>query len=97
MWKLAGINFAVDGRFNTTNSGSGFDAAIFDAGGLWYGSAGNWTYITNQPYDIPTGFYATRISSNRGWIESIIIPEPATVWLAAGALPLLLTRRRRVH
>ncbi|MCX7825904.1 MAG: hypothetical protein N2689_10140 [Verrucomicrobiae bacterium] len=94
-WKLAGINFAVDGNFNTTNSGNGFSAAIFDAGGLWYGSAGNWTYITNQSYDIPTGFYATRISSNRSWIESIIIPEPATLWLAAAAWPLLLARRGR--
>jgi hypothetical protein len=95
MWKLAGINFAVDGYFNTTNTGDGFNAAIFDAGGLWYGSAGDWTFITNQSYDIPTGFYATRISSNYDWIQGIIVPEPATLLLLAGALPLLCARRHR--
>lgn len=96
-WALAGINFAVDGYFNTTNTGSGFNAAIFDAGGLYVGSSGNWTYIPDQQDDIPSSFYATRISQNLSWINSVIIPEPSAFWLvSAGGAALLSGRRRRV-
>src|SRR5437762_2953945 len=30
VWKLAGINYGLNGPYNTTNTGSGFPAAIFD-------------------------------------------------------------------
>jgi len=41
-WKLAGINFAVDGPYNLSGSGPGFSASIFDDGGLYRGGEGNW-------------------------------------------------------
>lgn len=72
VWALAGINFAVDGNFNYTNSGTGFGAAIFNAGGLYYGSSPNWQYIAPKPYDITTSFYATRIATRITWIDSIL-------------------------
>jgi len=71
-WKLAGINYAVDGPFNTTDSGAGFDGAIFDAGGLYVGDGTNWTLIPDLHAKIPTAFYSTRISSRTNWVNSII-------------------------
>ena len=37
VWKLAGINFVVDGPYNSSDSGSGFQAAIFNEAGLYKG------------------------------------------------------------
>lgn len=70
-WKLAGINYAVDNYFNTTNTGSGFSGAIFDKGGLYYGSSSSWSPVTESPVDKPSSWYATRISSNAAWLNSI--------------------------
>ncbi len=74
-WKLAGLNYAVDGPFNTTNAGPGFNAAIFDTGGLFQFNAGSgtWDYTPPNPaVDTPSAFYATRISANLAWINSMI-------------------------
>lgn len=98
VWSLAGINYAVEGPFNTTNSGSGFNAALFDVGGLYYTNdvTKTWDYITPQAADIPASFYATSISARQDWITSIIVPEPAaSVLMAIGAGGLFLTARRR--
>lgn len=95
-WKLAGINLGVDGPFSLTGvNGSGFNAAIYDLGGLYYGGDDNWTLVPDEVDPIPTGSDATRISSNLTWIQSVIgplpmttVPEPATAMLlliAAGA------------
>jgi hypothetical protein len=75
VWKLAGINYAVDGPFNTSDSGPGFNAALFDIGGLYETNAvtGGWDYQLPTPVaDTPSAFYATRISANLTWINSII-------------------------
>ena len=69
-WKLAGIAALVDSSFNTTTTGSGFNAAIFDVRELYYGSSGNWTLITGAS-PVPSGFYATRISVRAAWIDSV--------------------------
>lgn len=70
-WKLAGISFAVDGKYNTNSSGLGFDASIFDERGLYRGSERLWDYRYSAHIQ-PGGFYATRISAYRGWIERMI-------------------------
>lgn len=75
VWKLAGIAYAVDAYFNTTNSGDGFQAAIFDAKGLYYGQNGNWQLVTAHT---PSGFYASRISNRVGWIQAIVPPADET-------------------
>ena len=68
VWKLAGINYAVDGPYNTTNTGSGFEAAIFDGAGLYATDiAGIWL-----PASGPGSFYATRVSAHVSWINSVI-------------------------
>jgi hypothetical protein len=76
-WKLAGIALAVDGPFNTTNTGSGFDAAIFDARGLYIQDGSTWELITGTE-PVPTGFYATQVSARAAWINSIIQPANGT-------------------
>ncbi len=83
-WRLAGVSAAVDASFNTTNSGLGFNAAIFDARGLFYGSEGNWTLITGAT-PVPSGFYATRISVRAAWIDGLVPPvtPPPPTSLAA--------------
>lgn len=107
IWKLAGINYAVDGSFDTNNvvDTNEFEAALFDAGGLYVGSdtpTPNWTLLPNTPDDIPSAFYATRISSYASNIYSIpevgaLIPEPHAVALVLPGLAVLLWRRSRVR
>jgi len=105
VWKLAGINYVVDGYFNFIPSDTGrFSGAIFDVRGLYVGDdAHGWTYYDPNPLvnpnPIPSAFYATRISSQLNWIGSIVpsaIPEPSslTLLLLAG---LLLRRQLRRH
>jgi hypothetical protein len=71
-WKLAGINYAVDGRYNTSASGAGFNASIFDEGGLYTGGDGDWMFNPDLPVDQAGGFYATRISSHIEWIQGVL-------------------------
>lgn len=100
VWKLAGVNYSVDGRFdtnNTTNDGTDFDAALFDRGGLYQGSdTFGWTFIPNVALDDPSSLYASRISSNAAAIQAIaVVPEPsAAVLVVLGALGFWLRRGR---
>jgi hypothetical protein len=71
IWKLAGINYAVEGPYNLTNSGVGFDAAVFDLRGLYVTDGGSgWNLFSGKP--ITGNFYATRISSHVSWISSVL-------------------------
>lgn len=76
-WKLAGLGAAVDSYFNTTDSGSGFSAAIFDARGLYYspdnGASSPWQLVADNVPD-PTGFFITPISPHQAWIDSVLPP-----------------------
>ena len=70
VWKLAGLNYSVDGPFYTSPGGDYFYAALFDMRSL-YGING--ILVTgNAP--VPSGFYASRISSKLAWIQSVIGP-----------------------
>ena len=74
VWKLAGINYAVDGPYYTDSSGNGeFVAALFDARGFYVPSGSSYTQITSTN-PVPSGFYATRISAKLAWIYSVIDP-----------------------
>jgi len=96
-WKLAGMNYSVDGPFDEDGDDEdSFDASLFDKGGAWEKTSGTWTYNSDGEEDIPGLLYATRISDRIAWIHGVI-PEPATLSvLALGALALLRPRRRRV-
>lgn len=93
-WKLAGVNYAVDGAFNTTPSdGGAFNAALFDKGGYYEGSGFNWNYNPDLPVNTPSSLYMSRLSSSVVEIQSVVtVPEPGTCWLV---LMAFAWRRRR--
>ena len=70
VWKLAALNYSVDGPFYTSPGGDGFLAALFDMRSL-YGING---ILITGPAPVPSGFYASRISSKLAWIQSVIGP-----------------------
>ncbi len=71
LWRLAGINFAVDGPFRTDSMGDGFMAALFDAGGLEYSNPPNWVGVPDEVENVPSSFYCSRISASLPWILSV--------------------------
>ncbi len=101
VWKLAGINYAVDGFFDTNNvigDNSHFSAAMLDMRGFYVGSdAGGWTLIpADLPDAQPSALYFSSISANAAAIQAIItVPEPSSLILAGVALLGTLLRRQR--
>lgn len=91
-WKLAGVAAAVDASFNTTNTGAGFNAAIFDARGLYFGSSASWNLVSG-PVPVPSAFYATRISVRTAWIDGVLaqVPPVPPTPVPAGSLTLTIT------
>jgi hypothetical protein len=93
VWKLAGVNFGTDydRYWSLTQDGAQFGANLVDGQGLYYEKA---LVIS---HDATTG-YATRISSHVDWIRSVTVPEPASIAMLVGLVPLLvlagLARRR---
>jgi hypothetical protein len=89
VWKLAGINYAVESAFNTVGTGTGFNAAIFDRGGLYQstsgGTSGPWSYVTPDVANKPASSYSSSIPANSAWIATVV-PEPASISLVAAAL-----------
>lgn len=87
VWKVAGINYAVDGPFWATVPTIGEDpsqtqiiAALFDDVAFYYFDDATTSYIQIPgPSPMPTGFYASRISSELAWIASVIA-DPQIGW-----------------
>ncbi len=101
IWKLAGVNYSIDGMFDTNNTvgdGSEFNAALTDRGGLYQGSDSfGWTFIPQLPLDNPSSMYASRISTSSSEIMAItMVPEPGSALLAMLALSAGLFQRRRI-
>jgi hypothetical protein len=91
-WKLAGVAAAVDAWFDTTNTGNGFAAALFDTRGLYYTATppNGWQLIGGST-PAPSGFYATRVSVRTAWIDSIATPpEDGTPLLSVPQAVLLV-------
>ncbi|MFN2508794.1 MAG: hypothetical protein ABR589_08485, partial [Chthoniobacterales bacterium] len=77
-WKLAGINFAVDGPFYTSpDEGTKFDAALFDARGFYYQENDTFQRISG-PRRVPSALYPTRISTRLAWIASVLAAPKVT-------------------
>lgn len=77
-WKLAGINYAVDGPFYTDAAGSGaFNAALFDTRGFYQYDGANFVQITGARPQ-PSALYPTRISKRLLWIARVIATPAVT-------------------
>jgi hypothetical protein len=100
IWKLAGINYSVDGAWDYNNvvDTNEFNAALFDARGMYVGAdlpTPSWTLVPDLGFAEPSGFYSTRISSYLTEISAITgVPEPGSVWLALMGAFALVRRRR---
>ena len=70
-WKIAGINYSVDGPFATVAGGPTFYATLFDMRGLFDSTLGR---VVTGSAPVPSGFYAVRTSMGLSWIRSIIAP-----------------------
>jgi hypothetical protein len=70
-WKLAGIAHSVDDLYIAPDPHAGFSAAIFDARGYYSFDGVTFTKIDGENR-VPTGFYASRISSELEWIGNVI-------------------------
>ncbi len=101
VWKLAGINYAADGLFDTNNiagDGSEFAASLLDMRGFYMGSDGaGWNLIPEDlPEALPSNLYFSSISANAAAIQAIIaVPEPGSLMLAGAAALAGLHLRRR--
>ncbi len=73
LWRLAGINLSVDGPFrkNSSEGNDGYLAALFDVGGMEYKTTKGWMLEPDVETDLPSGFYASRISASSSWINDI--------------------------
>jgi hypothetical protein len=72
VWKLAGINYDVDGAFYTGPNGTGsFLAALFDQRGFYDEDR----HFVSGGAPVPSGFYASRISARLEWIDSVVEPR----------------------
>ncbi len=94
IWKLAAINYAVEGPWKYEINGGTFNGAVFDRGGLYRGSM----LYADELIDNPGSFYATPISSNYEWIMGVAlvpVPEPSPWALLVAGLGMLLWRRKR--
>jgi hypothetical protein len=76
VWKLAGINYAVDGPFNSETNGPGFFAVLFDQGGLHTNDGTNWVLTPNTTTNVPSRLYVTRVSEHLPWINSVLSGPP---------------------
>ena len=102
VWKLAGVNYGVDGLFDTNdteNDGSEFMASLFDRGGLYEGmDSSGWTLVSDSSKDKPSNLYFSSIAANADAIKAITalpVPEPGgAVLVAIGGLAWGLRRRR---
>ncbi|HEV8607714.1 MAG TPA: PEP-CTERM sorting domain-containing protein [Tepidisphaeraceae bacterium] len=72
-WQLAGINYGVEGPFSYTGDDAdlGFQAAIFDARGLYEKGGNGWSLVGGGSA-VPASAFSSRISSRVNAIYSII-------------------------
>ena len=102
VWKLAGINYGVNSPWRYDANGTDFNASIFDAGGLYYnvGSQNkpDWQMMSEG---VVGSSFATRISQNYEWLQSVAgplgaatVPEPASIVILTVATAWILKRPR---
>jgi hypothetical protein len=72
LWRLAGINYAVEGPFRFPPAGAEFYATLFDERGLQVEeSPDNWGAVVEGPEEVPSGFLSTRVSQYMTWVRGV--------------------------
>jgi hypothetical protein len=106
-WKLIGVNLGVDGAWSFTPGGPYFDGAIFDARGLYVGSATSNQLVPQNTDPIAASSYSTRVSSYYSQLSTItggfaglsgggnVVPEPTSALALLAATALTRRRSRR--
>ena len=76
VWKLAGINWALDASYSTSSGSGFFSGALFDRGGFYQ----NGQLVTDTTADNPQRAWASRIgdTTNTAFINSV---TSAPVWV----------------
>lgn len=107
-WKLVGVNLGVDGSWALSEAGPYVEAAIFDARGLYVGTAADHQLVPQAPDPIPAASYVSRVSAYYGQLATLtnnftittgggaLVPEPTMLTLVAGSLCFSRRRRGRV-
>lgn len=86
MWRLAGINYSVEGPFRKPPATTDIYATLFDEGGLEVFEEPNWVMVPEEDEDVPSGFLSTRISHYTTWIRGVtgdsgaLPPENFAAW-----------------
>ncbi len=100
IWKLAGINYGINGPFNTSASDTGsFFGALYNTDGLYENVGSGWDYVEHDGSDTPAYWVATSISANKSWLDSVApVPEPHA-WAGAtgGFLAVFAFVRRHIR
>jgi hypothetical protein len=78
LWRLAGVNLAVDGPFRENPSSPSFSGALFDVGGMEYFDGTNWIPLPEDDDDVQSSFYASRVSASLTWLHTEV-PESASL------------------
>ena len=103
-WKLAGINYGVDGPYRFQPESASFFAAMLDTSGLFAGEPP--VLVSPEGMHKPNGGYVSRVSASRIFIESVInataldatsaaVPEPSTAAILGVSAVWALRARRR--
>lgn len=102
IWKLAGVNYGVDGMYADRNGASIGPAALFDQRGYSVGGV----YLDPRSFPTPRSqfAYATRVSTKLDFLSGVIptdnpiaaVPEPGAGLMAAIGLGLVAGSRRIV-
>lgn len=77
VWKLAGVNLAVENYFESNSSTTAYNA-LTDVRGMWEGPQNNRTQITGAS-PVPSGFYCSRVSTYLPQILAIIGQSSAAI------------------
>lgn len=86
LWRLAGINYSVEGPFRNPPAVENINATLFDEGGLEMFEDPNWVLVPDEANDVPSGFLSTRISHYTSWIRGVtsdsgdLSPEDFPAW-----------------
>ena len=95
-WKLAAVNYAVDGPYSLNPDAGYFNAAVFDTRNLYEGSPSDHILHPGGSTATAQAWYASRVSEKVATIYGLTgVPEPSSFVLVAVGLAGLVAARFR--